>query len=129
MNAYTIRNHTRRTAAALLLISAGLVGRSPVVVGGIIGGLIGNQFGSGRGRTATTIAGAALGASVGANHSRKRSRERSGVQRCEVTEHYREYERIAGYRVTYRYDGKTYTTETKEHPGTHLKLELSAASS
>ena len=26
MNAYTIRNHTRRTVAALLLISAGLVG-------------------------------------------------------------------------------------------------------
>ena len=103
--------------------------KTPVVVGGIIGGLIGNQFGSGRGRTATTIAGTALGASVGADHSRKRSRERSGVQRCEATEHYREYERIAGYRVTYRYDGETYTTETKEHPGTHLKLELSAASS
>ena len=102
--------------------------KTPLVLGGIIGGVIGNQFGSGRGRTAATVAGAALGASLGADHARTHGNT-SHAERCEVVEDYREYERVVGYRVTYRYDGIVRTTETQQHPGKHLKLSLSVVSS
>ena len=102
---------------------------TPLIVGGIIGGVIGNQFGSGSGRAAATVAGAALGGSLGADRSRRRS-EGGNVQRhCEVSGEYREYERVAGYRVKYRYEGEIHTAETREHPGQYLKLELSVAPS
>lgn len=96
---------------------------TPLIVGGILGGLIGNQFGSGRGRTATSIAGAALGASLGADHARRRSEGGKPIRHCELTEGYREYERVAGYRVKYRYDGEIHTVETIDHPGKYLKIE------
>ena len=102
--------------------------KTPLIAGGIIGGLLGHQFGSGRGRVATSIAGAALGASVGADHARKR-REASSDLRCDITKKYREYERVAGYRVKYRYDGQIHTTETKTHPGDQIRLELTTAAS
>ena len=100
---------------------------TPHIVGGIIGGVLGNQIGSGSGRTAATIAGAALGASLGADHARKR--RDSHAQRCDVKEDYREHEQVVGYRVKYRYDDEIRTTETREHPGKYLKLELRVASS
>ena len=100
---------------------------TPHILGGIIGGVLGNQIGSGSGRTVATIAGAVLGTSLGADHARK-SRN-SDVKHCELTEDYREYERVAGYRVKYRHDGELRTTETREHPGKYLKLELRVASS
>ena len=102
--------------------------KTPLVLGAIIGGVIGNQFGSGRGRTAATVAGAALGASLGADHARKHGNT-SDAERCEVAEDYRGYERVVGYRVTYRYDDVVGTTETQQHPGTYLKLPLSVVSS
>jgi len=100
---------------------------TPHILGGIIGGVLGNQIGSGSGRTVATIAGVVLGTSLGADHSRKR--RDSGVQHCELTEAYREHERVAGYRVKYRYDGELRTAETREHPGKYLKLELRVVSS
>ncbi len=100
---------------------------TPHILGGIIGGVLGNQIGSGSGRTVATIAGAVLGTSLGADHSRKR--RDSDVKHCELTEDYREHERVAGYRVKYRYDGELRTAETRKHPGKYLKLELRVASS
>ena len=102
--------------------------KTPLIAGGIIGGLLGHQFGSGRGRVATSIAGAALGASVGADHARKR-RDESSDLRCDITKEYREYERVAGYRVKYRYDDRIHTTETKTHPGDQIRLKLATAAS
>ena len=95
---------------------------TPHILGGIIGGVVGNQIGSGSGRTVATIAGAALGTSLGADHARKQ--RDSHAQRCQVTEDYREHERVAGYRVKYQYDGELRTAETREQPGKYLKLEL-----
>ena len=102
---------------------------TPLIVGGIIGGLIGNQFGSGSGRAATTVAGAALGGSLGADHGRRHSEDGNPIRHCELTEDYREYERVAGYRVKYRYDGEIHTAVTRERPSKYLKLELSVAPS
>ena len=102
--------------------------KTPLIAGGIIGALIGNQFGSGRGRAATTIAGTALGASLGADVARGR-REQSVAAQCETTSEVREYERITGYRVTYRYAGHIYNVETATDPGEYIRLRLSPAAS
>ena len=99
---------------------------TPTILGGLIGGVIGNQFGSGSGRTAATVAGAAAGAYAGNEHSRRHS-ESTDERHCELVTEYREYERVSGYRVTYRYDGEVRVAETKERPGDYLKLALSPA--
>jgi uncharacterized protein YcfJ len=99
------------------------------LIGGIIGGVIGHQFGSGRGRDAATVAGAIVGANVGYDSAAKRYstvREES-VQRCEVR-YEREYqELVEGYRVTYEYNGREYTTRLPYDPGERIRVRVAVA--
>jgi uncharacterized protein YcfJ len=99
------------------------------LIGGIIGGVIGHQFGSGRGRDAATVAGAIVGANVGYDSAARRSstvREET-VQRCEVR-YEREYEeRVEGYRVTYEYNGREYTTRLPYDPGERIRVRVAVA--
>lgn len=102
--------------------------RAPAVVGGIIGGVIGNQFGHGRGRHAATAAGAMLGYelvrdSQGGHYVPGRSYTRY-ERRCEPQAHYRQYEQITGYEVTYRYHGRLYQTVTEHPPGPQLQVRV-----
>ncbi len=97
------------------------------IASGIIGGVIGNQFGGGSGKTVMTVAGTLLGGSLGNDYNNK-SQARSSYnnhENCRVTNNYREEQRIDGYQVTYRYQGKTYSTEMEHHPGKHLPIEVS----
>jgi len=98
------------------------------LLGGIIGGVVGNQIGSGRGRDAARIAGALIGGAIGNNVSHERQRgtydnERL-VERCEVR--YRDSwdERIDGYRVTYEYAGREYTTRMPYDPGERVRIRV-----
>lgn len=114
--------HARRSGSAV-----------PTIAGGVIGGVIGRQFGSGDGRDAMTVLGTLVGAAVGhqASHSRRNHydygyrdvRERP-VERCST--HYVTEERrdLDGYRVTYRYAGRVYTTRTAEHPGDRIRVRV-----
>ena len=90
------------------------------LLGGIIGGVIGHQFGSGRGNDAATVAGAVIGAGVGYDSANRRyssgPREET-VQRCDVRYDHEYEERIDGYRVTYEYNGREYTTRLPYDPG------------
>jgi uncharacterized protein YcfJ len=100
---------------------------TPLVLGGVLGGVVGNRFGSGRGRDAMTVAGALLGASVGRDVSqqpRARGAYVSTERHCRVTEDYYEEEQVDGYRVKYRYRGRTYVTRMDQHPGRRVKLEV-----
>ena len=101
---------------------------TPMVVGGIVGGVVGNQFGRGRGRNALTLAGALLGASIGRDigaQPHRGYRPYTTTERhCEVREEYHEEERIEGYRVTYRYKGKTFVTRTDHHPGKRIRIKI-----
>jgi len=90
------------------------------VLGGIIGGLIGNRFGKGSGRDAATAAGILTGAAIGSN-SNNRNRHYSGRQCYTQTEYYQE-ERIAGYDVSYDYNGRVYQTRMQNHPGSRVKV-------
>ena len=99
------------------------------LVGALIGGVVGHQFGSGRGRDAATVAGAAVGAAVGYDAASRRSasvREEI-VQRCEVRYEKRYEERIDGYRVTYEYNGREYTTRLPYDPGERIRVRVAVA--
>ena len=99
------------------------------LVGAIIGGVVGHQFGSGRGRDAATVAGAAIGAGVGYDSAARRSasvREEI-VQRCDVRYEKRYEERIDGYRVTYEYNGREYTTRLPYDPGSRIRVRVAVA--
>jgi len=102
---------------------------SPVgtIAGGIVGGVIGNQFGRGKGKTAMTVAGTLLGAAIGheASHRPHGRRYVTHERRCELVDRYATEERLAGYRVEYRYKGETFVTRTDEHPGRRIPILVS----
>jgi uncharacterized protein YcfJ len=99
------------------------------LLGGVIGGVLGSQFGSGRGRDAATVAGALIGSRVGydsANGRYSRSEERV-IERCNVRYETEYEERIEGYRVTYEYNGREYTTRLPYDPGKRIKVRVAVA--
>ena len=99
------------------------------VLGGIIGGVVGNAMshGSHRGRDAATVAGALLGSAIGHDASRDRDGgyyTTSTERRCEVTHKTTYEEELVGYDVTYRYNGRLFTTRTQEHPGKRIPVMI-----
>ena len=111
---------------------------SGAILGAIIGGVVGNQFGSGRGRDAATVAGAALGYSVGRDEQHRNNHYRSAggrgrygervvqtdEQRCRIETDYRSQQRVQGYDVAYRYNGRIYHTRTDAHPGNTIRVRV-----
>jgi uncharacterized protein YcfJ len=99
------------------------------LLGAAIGGVIGHQFGSGRGRDAATVAGALIGASVGYDSAAKRQAGgyEEVVERCDVRVEHTYHERIEGYRVTYEYNGRRYTTQLPYDPGDRIRVRVAVA--
>ncbi len=101
------------------------------VLGAIIGGALGNTVGRGDGRRAATIAGALIGGSIGHDSARRGRYVETGgryqtryEQRCYVETDYEQDERVTGYDVTYRYNGRVYQTQTDHHPGDRIQVEV-----
>ena len=94
------------------------------VIGGVAGGLLGNSIGSGSGRTAATIVGAAGGAYVG-NQVQKSMQEKDVVtkteHRCKMVNE--KSQKLVGYNVAYRLDGKDGTVRTTFKPGATLPVK------
>lgn len=121
---YDYRGPQRNTAGSMIL-------------GGIIGAAIGNQIGSGDGRRAATVAGALIGSAIGhdagdrrdSRHGYTRDDYRDSrpytVQRCDVRYDDRYESRIEGYRVTYAYRGRRYTTRMPYDPGNRVRVRVS----
>jgi uncharacterized protein YcfJ len=99
-----------------------------IVLGGIIGGVVGNQFGSGSGQDAMTVAGAVLGASIGRDAAYRRQAytqtSYTTERRCEIEEVVHEEQRLEGYQVTYRFEGRHYMTRTTDDPGKRIRLRV-----
>ena len=99
-----------------------------VILGGLIGGVVGHELGNRHHRPLTTAAGAVLGASLGRDLSDGRRTHAYDVRHeevCRVTDSYRVEDRLDGYRVTYRYNGKTFVTHTDHAPGRRIPLDVS----
>ena len=100
------------------------------ILGGVIGAAIGNRLGhKKRNKQVGAVAGALLGASIGNEIGRQNARTHGGyseqVEKCQTVQETIEEERVVGYDVSYRYQGKTYSTTTSHHPGDTIKLKLS----
>ncbi len=99
------------------------------VLGGIIGGAIGNQIGAGKGKDAATIVGALTGIALGndsyqRNHKPTARAQRVTERRCRVSQNVRSREKITGYRVTYRYHGRDFVTQTQYRPGPRIQVSV-----
>lgn len=99
------------------------------VVGGIAGAILGNQIGGGNGRTVATAGGAIVGAIVGdrvANNNTNPSYNGAPVERQvrRCSTYNQTEERIAGYDVTYQYQGRSYVTMMPTMPGDAIMVNV-----
>ena len=99
------------------------------VLGGIVGGVMANQIyeGRGRGRDAATLAGTLLGGAIGhdlSDNQRRGEWVNATERHCEVQDYTTYEETVIGYRVKYRYQGRIFTTRTKEHPGKRIPIRV-----
>jgi uncharacterized protein YcfJ len=95
------------------------------VIGGVAGGVIGHGVGRGSGQAAATVIGAITGAIVGDRiDNRDAEPTTRQVQRCRTETAYQD--QVAGYRVTYEYAGKRYTTRMAQDPGDRVAIRVSA---
>jgi uncharacterized protein YcfJ len=102
------------------------------IIGGVVGGVVGNQVGRRNDhRSELTVAGALVGAAIGhsvgkSQHSRRYRSNRYSYQEpyCETRTEYRYVEQIAGYDVTYRYQGRYFTTRTDHEPGKRIRVRV-----
>ena len=94
------------------------------VVGGLAGGLLGSAVGGGKGKTLATVAGAAAGGYAG-NRVQKNMQEKDVVtkteHRCKTVNE--KSQKVVGYNVTYRLDGKDAVVRTSFKPGPTLPVK------
>ncbi len=94
------------------------------VVGGLAGGLLGSTLGGGKGKTLATVAGAAAGGFAG-NQVQKNMQESDVVttteHRCKTVNE--RSQKVVGYNVTYRLDGKEGVVRTSFKPGPKLPVK------
>lgn len=94
------------------------------VVGAVAGGLLGSTIGGGDGKKLATVAGAAAGGYAG-NRVQKNLQEKDTTttteQRCRTVSE--KSQKLVGYNVTYRFDGKEGVARTSFKPGPTLPVK------
>ena len=100
--------------------------RSPLgaIIGGVAGGLLGSRVGRGNGRVAGAAVGAGVGAVVGDHIGNNQSvtyRDRP-LQSCVIVDNWQTVTR--GYLVTYRYNGRDYSTVMDSDPGDTIRVNV-----
>lgn len=111
------------------LMTNGVVGG---VIGAIAGGVAGHQFGKGRGKDAATALGVLIGAGIGHRVAVQNFPDRSAAdaervvyeERCKTVENVRTEQRIEGYDVNYRYNGRMYQTSLPYDPGSRIPIDV-----
>ncbi|TJY60804.1 glycine zipper 2TM domain-containing protein [Sinimarinibacterium sp. CAU 1509] len=98
------------------------------LIGAIAGGVVGHQFGKGKGRDAATVAGVLLGAGIGHQEGNRRSNSgysRTGYQqRCDARQSSYVDQRVDGYDVTYKFNGRLYHTQMPYDPGNRIAVSV-----
>ena len=95
------------------------------VIGGVAGGVLGHNLGHGKkGKNIAAAAGAVGGAVVG-NQVQKGMQERDTVTTTKRVCHtvYDESQKVVGYKVTYRLEGKEGVVRTSFRPGATLPVK------
>jgi uncharacterized protein YcfJ len=94
------------------------------VIGGVAGGLLGSTIGGGKGKTVATVAGAAAGGYAG-NQVQKNMQQKDVVtsteRRCQTV--HDKSQKLIGYDVTYRLDGKDGVVRMTHKPGATLPVK------
>ena len=113
--------------------SSGTVARS-TLVGGLIGAAIGHQIGFHAGYRdpgaviGASIIGATIGNSIGESRAERRGEYDpvgyEPVQKCSVNYHDEWQDQVDGYRVTYVYNGREYTTRMPYDPGPRIRVNV-----
>jgi uncharacterized protein YcfJ len=93
-------------------------------IGAVAGGLLGSTVGGGKGKTVATVAGAAAGGYAG-NRVQKNMQQKDVVttteRRCKTVQE--KSQKLVGYDVTYRLDGRDGTVRTSFKPGATLPVK------
>lgn len=95
------------------------------IIGGLAGGLLGNTVGRGNGRIVAAAVGAGLGAVVGdrvGNQSNNNGYSSRPVERCHSVNNWQTVN--SGYLVSYRYNGRDYTTVMDRQPGDTIPVHV-----
>ncbi len=105
---------------------------TPEIFGSILGAAVGNQFGRGSGRDIATVAGAVLGGSLAHDYKNRRAvpygqTYQTVEERCQTIHEQHTEERIDGYDVTYRYNGREYSTRMAHDPGDTIRVRVSVS--
>jgi len=107
-----------------------------MLLGGLIGAVIGHQIDDRRSRNTGTVAGALIGTAIGHQVAQDDARRDDygrdeyravDAERCEIRTVERVEERVDGYRVRYRYNGRVYTTRMPRDPGATLRVRVNIA--
>lgn len=112
--------------------------KTGTIVGAVIGGAIGHRVGHGHdNKKLGTVVGSILGASIGRDISHRHATQHNhggyqettyrNVERCETTYTSHREREVVAYDVTYRYGGRTYTTEMDHDPGKKMKVSVQVA--
>lgn len=97
------------------------------ILGGIIGGVAGHQIGGGHGNDIATAVGAVVGAGLGSSVGGydPGGYTRTGYEtRCTTVDGTHYEQRVDGYEVTYRYNGRIYNTTLPYDPGNRLAVHV-----
>jgi len=93
-------------------------------IGAVAGGLLGSAIGGGKGKTLATVGGAAAGGYAG-NQVQKNMQEKdvstSTERRCKTVQD--KSQKLVGYNVTYRLEGKEGSVRTSFKPGATLPVK------
>lgn len=104
---------------------------TPALVSAVVGGAIGNAVGTNKSsRRVGAVVGAVLGHSIGRDIVSANSRSGHGhsryhtVRHCETVDEYVHEERLVGYDVRYRYEGRDYSVRTDHDPGSRIRVRV-----
>ena len=96
-----------------------------MIIGGLIGGAIGHNVDDSRN---APLVGALIGSAIGHDAAGKRrhrhSRHIGYEEQCRTVNNYYDEEQLDGYRVTYRYKGRSYSTHMDHDPGDQIKVRV-----
>lgn len=102
---------------------------TPALVSAVVGGAIGNAVGTNKSsQRVGAVVGAVLGHSIGrdivSSNSRSGESRYHTVRHCETVDEYVHEERLMGYDVRYRYEGREYSVRTDRDPGSRIRVRV-----